>query len=105
MSAHPANIFAIARVGVANLIMPNTLDVKISNYQDFDSYISISDYFFPDYAKSQHSVIVLRPIIVKNGLNELLLKIVQANEFLVLKRQIRMLTKAEVAYLYRAEKI
>ena len=44
-------------------------------------------------------------MIVKNGLNELLLKIMQANEFLVLKRQIRMLTKAEVAYLYRSEKV
>ena len=50
-------------------------------------------------------MIVLRPSIVKNGLNELLLQIVRANEFLILKRQIRMLTRAEVAYLYRAEKI
>ena len=47
----------------------------------------------------------MRPSIVKNGLNELLLQIVRANEFLILKRQIRMLTRAEVAYLYRAEKI
>ena len=29
----------------------------------------------------------------------------RANEFLVLKRSIRMLTKAEVAYLYKAEKV
>ena len=50
-------------------------------------------------------MIVLRPTIVKNGLNDLLLQIIKANEFLVLKRQIRMLTKAEVAYLFRAEKI
>ena len=48
---------------------------------------------------------VLRPMIVKNGLNDLILKIMQANEFLILKRQIRMLTKAEVAYLFRSEKI
>ena len=43
--------------------------------------------------------------MVKNGLNDLLLQIIKANEFLVLKRQIRMLTKAEVAYLFRSEKI
>ena len=105
VKSNPVNLFAIAKVGMANLIMPNTLDIKLANYQDFDSYISLSDYFFPDSAKSQHTVIVLRPSIVKNGLNELLLKIVRANEFLVLKRKIRMLTKAEVAYLFRAEKI
>ena len=87
------------------MILPNTLDVKLSNYEDFDSYASISDYFFPNTAKSQHSVIVLRPVIVKNGLNDLLLQIIKANEFLILKRQIRKLTKAEVAYLFRAEKI
>lgn len=44
-------------------------------------------------------------MIVKNGLNDLLLKILKANEFLILKRQIRMLTKSEVAYLFRSEKI
>lgn len=98
-------MFAIAKVGVANLILPNTLDVKLANYEDVDSYFSISDHFFPNTARSQHSVIVLRPTIVKNGLNDLLLQIIKANEFLVLKRQIRMLTKAEVAYLYRAEGI
>ena len=65
----------------------------------------MSDYFFPNSAKSQQTVMVLRPSIVKNGLNELLLKIMRANQFLVLKRRIRMLTKAEVAYLYRSEKI
>ena len=100
-----ANIFAIAKVGVANLILPNTLDVKISNYEDFDSYVTISDLFFPNASKSQFSVVVLRPLMVKNGLNDLILQILKANEFLVLKRHTRMLTKAEIAYLYRAEKI
>ena len=98
-------MFAIAKVGVANLILPNTLDVKLTNYEDHDSYVTMSDYFFPENARSQHTVIVLRPSMVKNGLNDLLLQIIKANEFLVLKRQIRMLTKAEVAYLFRAEKI
>ena len=85
--------------------MPNTLDVKLANYQDFDSYASLTDLFFPNCGKSQQTTIVLRPLVVKNGLNDLILKIMQANEFLVLKRQIRMLTKAEVAYLFRTEKI
>jgi len=51
---HPqhANMFAIAKVGIANLILPNTLDIKLSNYEDFDSYVTISDYFFPNCAKS-----------------------------------------------------
>ena len=105
LAPHYVNMFAVAKVGVANLILPNTLDVKLSNYEDVDSYFSISDHFFPNTARSQHSVIVLRPSIVKNGLNDLLLQIIKANEFLVLKRQIRMLTKAEVAYLFRAEGI
>ena len=99
------NMFAVAKIGVANLILPNTLDIKMTNYEDHDSYISISDYFFPENARSQHTVIVLRPIIVKNGLNELMMQIIRANEFLILKRQVRQLTKAEVAYLYRTENI
>lgn len=45
-------MFAVAKVGVANMILPNTLDVKLTNYEDHDSYISISDHFFPDNARS-----------------------------------------------------
>ena len=45
-------MFAIAKVGVANLILPNTLDVKLANYEDVDSYFSISDHFFPNTARS-----------------------------------------------------
>jgi len=45
-------MFAIAKVGVANLILPNTLDVKLTNYEDHDSYVTMSDYFFPENAKS-----------------------------------------------------
>ena len=86
LSPQHVNMFAIAKVGVANLILPNTLDVKLSNYEDVDSYFSISDHFFPNTARNQHTVIVLRPTIVKNGLNDLLLQIIKANEFLVLKR-------------------
>lgn len=52
MSSQPCNIFAIAKVGVPNLIMPNTLDVKFSNYENYDSYVEISDLFFPENSKS-----------------------------------------------------
>ena len=87
------------------MILPNTLDVKLTNYEDFDSYAAISDFHFPSTTRSQLSTVVLRPTIVKNGLNDLFLQIMKANEFLVIKRTIRMLTKAEVAYLFKAEKI
>ena len=56
-------------------------------------------------AKSHQTVIVFRPAIVKNGLNELFIQILRANEFLIIKRKIRTLTKAEVAHLYREEKV
>ena len=52
MSSQPCNIFAIAKVGVPNLIMPNTLDVKFSNYENYDSYDEISDLFFPENSKN-----------------------------------------------------
>lgn len=48
---------------------------------------------------------ILRPSIVKNGLNDLFIQIYRANEFLVLKRKIRMLTKAEINHLFKVEKI
>ena len=56
-------------------------------------------------SKSHQTVIVFRPAIVKNGLNELLVQILRANEFLIIKRKIRQLTKAEVAHLYREENV
>lgn len=68
----PCNIFAIAKVGIPNLIMPNTLDVKISNFENYDSYTTISDHFFPENSKSHQTVVVIRPMMVRNGLNDIL---------------------------------
>lgn len=48
---------------------------------------------------------VLRPVIVKNGLNDILVQILKANDFVVVKRKIRMLKKSEASYLSRVEEI
>ena len=73
-------------MGLPNLIMPNTLDIKLSNYENFDNYVEISDLFFPDTAKVQQTLVVFRPLIVRNGLNDLFFKILVDNEFVILKR-------------------
>jgi hypothetical protein len=71
-SSGRSNIFAIAKVGVPNLIMPSTLDIKLANYNTYSSYLQLCDNFFPKLSSSQHSILVLRPIVVKNGLNDFL---------------------------------
>ena len=43
--------------------------------------------------------------MIKSGLNHLLCKILKANEFSILKRIVRPLSKAEVGYLLHSEKI
>jgi hypothetical protein len=99
------NIFAVAKVGVSNLIMPSTLDLNFANYENFDSYINVSDMFFPDLSITHQSVIILRPLIVRNRINDLIDSILRANEFCILKKIIRPLTSGEVAYLFKAEEI
>jgi hypothetical protein len=101
----PCNIFAIAKVGLPNLIMPNTLDLKFSNFENYDSYTMVSDKFFPDLSINHQSVIILRPLMVRNKLNDLIVNILRANEFLILKRKIRPLTGGEVGYLFKEEGI
>ena len=98
-STGKSNIFAIAKVGLPNLILPSSLDIKLSNYNQYSSYLQLSDSFFPNLSQSQHSVLVFRPLIVKNGLNDFLVQILKINEFTILKRKVRMLTKAEVSFL------
>jgi len=44
-------------------------------------------------------------MIVKNGLNDLFTGILKANDFTIIKRKIRMLTKAEVAHMFKQEKM
>lgn len=41
-------MFAIAKVGLPNLIMPSTLDLKLTNFENFDNYVNIADKFFPE---------------------------------------------------------
>ena len=85
--------------------MPNSLDVKISNFENYDSYTSISDHFFPENSKNHQAVVVIRPMLVRNGLNDLLVQILKANEFVILNSKVRMLTKNEVMYLFNQENI
>jgi len=99
------NLFAIARVGTPNMIFPSTLDVTFKNYQDPEQYVQLSDHFFPGNARSQLTVIVIRPAIVQNGMNDLLVEILRANGFLILDRQTRVLSKQEASYLCKLEKI
>jgi hypothetical protein len=41
-------MFALAKVGVPNLIMPNTLDLKFQNFENFDNYTQVADMYFPE---------------------------------------------------------
>ncbi len=100
-----SNVFAIAKVGLPNLILPSSLDLKISNYNTYASYLHLSDIYFPQLSNSQHSVLVLRPIIVKNGLNDQFVQILKINDFVILKRKIRILSKSEVMFLAEIEGI
>ena len=44
-------------------------------------------------------------MIVKNGLNDIFLQIIKANDFVVLKRKIRLLKKTEAIFLAKSEKV
>lgn len=52
--------------------MPNTLDIKLTNFENYDTYTDLCDYFFPESSKTHNTVVVLRPIIVKNGLGDMM---------------------------------
>jgi len=93
------NLFAIARMGLPNLVLPNSLSIRLSNYSTYASYMALCERSFPELATSQHSVVVLRPLVVKNGLSEIFIKILKANDFVILKRKQRVLTKTEIGYL------
>jgi hypothetical protein len=54
-------MFAIAKIGVPNLVLPNTMDVKFSNYENYDSYTEIADLFFPGLGHNQIAVAIFRP--------------------------------------------
>jgi hypothetical protein len=100
-----ANGFAIAKVGLPNLILPSSLDIKLTNYNHYSSYVQLADTLFPGLANSQHSVIIFRPLVVKNGLHDFFVQILRLNDFVILKRKVRMLTRAEVAFMAEQEGI
>jgi hypothetical protein len=50
-------------------------------------------------------VIVFRPLMVKNEINELFVRILRLNDFLILKRKVKVLSKQEIGYLFKKEKI
>ena len=99
------NLFAVAKVGTPNMIFPTTLDVQMRNFQDPHQYVQISDYFFPNISKSQMTVMILRPLIVKNGLNDLFVEILKANDFLIIKRIMKTISREEALKICHMEKV
>lgn len=87
------------------MIFPSTLDVTFKNFQDSEQYVQLADHFFPASARSQLTVLVIRPVVVQNGMSDLLVEILKANDFLVLERQTRVLTRQEASHLCKLEKV
>ena len=47
-----SNIYAIGKVGLSNMILPSGLDVKLSIYNNYVSFMRMSDIFFPELSHS-----------------------------------------------------
>lgn len=67
--------------------------------------MQIADYFFPENSRSQLSVLVLRPMIVKNGMSDIFVSILKANDFLIIERKVLTLNKYQATVLARMEKV
>lgn len=48
---------------------------------------------------------IFRPLIVSNEMSDLFVEILKANDFLIIKRKRRPLTKPEASYLCKLEKV
>ena len=53
----------------------------------------------------QSTIIIIRPLIVHNKLNDLFVQILKANDFLILNRIKKTFSKSEAIYLCKLEKI
>lgn len=47
----------------------------------------------------------MRPIVVKNGMSDIFVEILKANDFLVIERCVRTLTKKEATMLCQLERV
>lgn len=98
-------MFAVAQMGQPNMILPQTLDVLVRNYQHESHYLEVADHFFPEHARNQITVIVLRPMIVRNGLSDYIVGVLRANGFIILDRCQVKLSRSQAAALCRMEKV
>lgn len=51
------------------------------------------------------TVVILRPLIVKNGLNDLFVEILKANDFLIIKRIVKTISREEALTICHMEKV
>ena len=51
------------------------------------------------------TVVILRPLIVKNNLNDLFVEILKANDFLIVKRTIRTISREQAMKICQMEKV
>lgn len=88
----------------------NFQDFSMGNYvthstQDPLSIQQISSTFFPDKSKDELATIIIRPFLIKQGFDELILNLLRINNLVVLERVYKKLSDYEVNLLADLESI
>ena len=109
----PCSLLQISNIGVDKEItsMSSTLafnnDITVIGYDNEDEYEEISNFYFNNTKNTissyEHIFLVLRPFVLRSGLNETILNIFRINNFYILSRKITILTKEQIAFLYNHE--
>ena len=97
--------FAIGKVGFSPMLNSLSMDCPYIGLHTIEKYQSICEEFFPVLNNSQRVIIIFRPLVLKTTLNNMLIKLFNINNFLLLKKQTRMLSKEEVLILAHMENI
>ena len=99
------DILLLSKIGPDISVSPSNIVenidiVNISKPRDFEI---LSNLFFEDIVGYNRVLVVFRPIIIRGGLNELLLNVFKINGFHILKRKFMRLNNVDAMFLFSLE--
>jgi hypothetical protein len=90
---------AATKVGMTQMLSFNPFSLETFCFASNNDTYQLFNFFFPELSHFQRTLVVFRPLAVRSGLNRVFLDILKCNQFCVVKRKFKVLSKEEALQL------
>ena len=102
-----SSILYTKKIGTSIFVNPNGITdfLDLIHIKEHKEIEYLSNIFFEESIEYDRILMILRPMIVRNGLSNLILNIFKINGYCIIKRKLQVLTRREATFVFTFEEL